>query len=168
MLKRARFEALGRDHPLVPLRSHPLQDDGSRPSDISGEIGNAHASLSADHPPFHLDDHRIEQHDQSVRCRDLRMGGDVDRDSAPSDTDLWRSKADACRRRPHRVDQIARELFVEVLPHFQRALLQHSRRDAQDWERGHDLEQVGFERVDADLYLQLARQLLEALPSGFR
>jgi hypothetical protein len=101
MLDRARFE------PFCPqLRILSLDHDSFRASNVSGDVGQAEATLAGDVVPLALRYERVHEHQQSAAGRCEPMPSDIHYRDAVGFPDLRSGQADAARMCAHGIDKV--------------------------------------------------------------
>jgi hypothetical protein len=103
------LEGVHLETPRLAVHVEPLDDKARRPAHVAGQVGDAHAPLTADLDPRSLDDDRIEQHHLAMTRARLAMAGDVDAERPSGDADLRGGDTHRVPDSAHGVEQIASE-----------------------------------------------------------
>ena len=106
VLETARLEPARTHHPPPTVRSKALDCDVTRPAHVRRQIRDAEAPLAADFFALGMYEHRVDQLDQPVIARVLRMTVHIDDEDAEELPDLRRGEADAEVVGLHRLDEI--------------------------------------------------------------
>jgi len=125
VLEGSSFETIGRDDAIFALGGTSPHDDPTRATDVSGEVGNAKAPLSANLAAGGFDDNGIDQDHEAVAGRRLLMLAHVDGYDPAGDADLWGGESDAGRRCAHGLQQVGDQSVIGNVTDFRGTFLQH-------------------------------------------